>query len=274
MKLSLSVRIAESPKRKDVAAVPIDVLAPRAAVLGFDGLSMRASVVSVDSPADRVAEVKRLLDQHGLAVSLVTGDVALAANTADATTALLNITPYLDLAEAMGSRLIRVMAHDAEDIGRMRRAADMAAERGLAIAHQTHWGTLCETVDQALEVVADVGRDNFGVTFDPANIMACGGDYGPDAVGRLAPHLFNVFFQNVRLDPGSPIIFPSRLNGAVGVRYVALDDPGGVDVLPIIETLRAVGYDGWFTVHQPLRDGQSVDDAMEEAAGFFRPLIV
>jgi len=121
---------------------------------------------------------------------------------------------------------------------------------------------------------ADVGRDNFGVTFDPANIMACGGDYGPDAVGRLAPHLFNVFFQNVRLDPGSPIIFPSRLNGAVGVRYVALDDPGGVDVLPIIETLRAVGYDGWFTVHQPLRDGQSVDDAMEEAAGFFRPLIV
>ncbi len=273
MKLSLSVRIAESPKRKDVAAVPIDVLAPRAAALGFDGLSMRASVVSVDSPAERVAEVKRLLDQHGLAVSLVTGDIALAANTADATTALLNITPYLDLAEAMGSRLIRVMAHDAEDIGRMRRAADMAAERDLAIAHQTHWGTLCETVDQALEVVADVGRENFGVTFDPANIMACGGDYGPDAVRRLAPHLFNVFFQNVRLDPGSPITFPSRRMGAAGVRYVPLDDAGGVDVLQIIETLRAVGYDGWFTVHQPLRDGQSVDDAMEEAAGFFRPLI-
>ncbi|MDH3702440.1 MAG: sugar phosphate isomerase/epimerase [Alphaproteobacteria bacterium] len=274
MKLSLSVRIAESPKRKDVAAVPIDVLAPRAAALGIDGLSMRASVVSVDSPPERVAGVKRLLDRHGLAVSLVTGDVALAANTADATTALRNITPYLDLAEALGSRLIRVMAHDVEDVGRMRRAADMAAERGLAIAHQTHWGTLCETVDLALDVVAAVGRENFGVTFDPANIMACGGDYGPDAVRRLAPHLFNVFFQNVRLDPGSPIAFPSRRMGVVGVRYVPLDDAGGVDVLPIVETLRAVGYDGWFTVHQPLREGQSVDDAMAEAAGFFRPLIV
>jgi sugar phosphate isomerase/epimerase len=274
MKLSLSVRIAESPKRKDVAAIPIEVLAPRAAALGFDGVSMRASVVSVESPPARVTEVKRLLDEHKLAVSLVTGDVALAANTADATTALFNITPYLDLAEAMGSRLIRVMAHEAEDIGRMRRAADMAAERGLSIAHQTHWGTLCETVDLALDVVAGVDRDNFGITFDAANIMACGGEYGPEAVRRLAPHLFNVFFQNVRLDPASPINFPSRLQGAVGVRYVPLDDAGGVDILPIIETLRAVGYDGWFTVHQPLRDGQSVDDAMEEAARFFRPIIV
>lgn len=234
---------------------------------------MRASVVSVASPPARAAEVKRLLDAQGLAVSLVTGDVALAANTADATAALLNITPYLDLAEALGSGLIRVMAHNAEDIGRMRRAADMAAERGLAIAHQTHWGTLCETVDLALEVVTGVGRDNFGITFDAANVMACGGDYGPDAVRRLAPHLFNVFFQNVRLDPASPISFPSRRQGVVGVRYVPLDDAGGVDVLPIVETLRAVGYDGWFTVHQPLRDGQSVDDAMAEAAGFFRPII-
>ena len=30
--------------------------------------------------------------------------------------------------------------------------------------------------------------------------------------------------------------------------------------------------DGWFTVHQPLRDGQSVEDAIREAAGLFRPL--
>ena len=58
MKLSLSVRIAESPKRKDVAAVPVEDLAPMARRAGFQGLSMRASVVSIDSPPARVAAVR------------------------------------------------------------------------------------------------------------------------------------------------------------------------------------------------------------------------
>jgi carbonic anhydrase/acetyltransferase-like protein (isoleucine patch superfamily) len=79
MRPSLSVRIAESADRKDVAAVPIETLAPLARELGFEGLSMRASVVSVTSPPERVAEVKALLDRLGLQVSMVTGDVALAA---------------------------------------------------------------------------------------------------------------------------------------------------------------------------------------------------
>ena len=49
---------------------------------------MRASVVSVDSPPERVAEVRRLLDGLGLAVSMVTGDVPLAANRGDVTRVL------------------------------------------------------------------------------------------------------------------------------------------------------------------------------------------
>ena len=71
MKLSLSVRIAELENRKDHAFMPIEQLAPLAREVGFQGLSMRASVVSVDSPPERVAEVRRILDETGLAVSMV-----------------------------------------------------------------------------------------------------------------------------------------------------------------------------------------------------------
>src|SRR5689334_18822395 len=78
MRLSLSVRIAELENRKDHAFMPIEELAPLAREVGFAGLSMRASVVSVDSPPERAAEVRRVLDERGLAVSMVTGDVALA----------------------------------------------------------------------------------------------------------------------------------------------------------------------------------------------------
>ena len=82
MKLALSVRIAELESQKDRAFMSIEQLAPKAHQLGFAGLSMRASVVSVDSPPERLAEVRRILDDNHLRASMVTGDVALAANRA------------------------------------------------------------------------------------------------------------------------------------------------------------------------------------------------
>jgi sugar phosphate isomerase/epimerase len=67
--------------------------------------------------------------------------------------------------------------------------------------------------------------------------------------------------------------FDTRQCGPVRLRYVALDDPSGIDARPLIETLNDVGYDGWFTVHQPLREGQQVEDAMREAMNFFSPML-
>lgn len=272
MKLSLSVRVAESPKRKDVAAMPIEELAPLAGGSGFAGLSMRASVVSVASPPERVRAVKALLDARGLAVSMVTGDIGLAANDQTATAAIRGIGPYLDLAEGLGSRLVRVMMHSDEDIPHAQRAADMAAERGMTLAHLTHWGTMIETADDALDVVAKVGRPNFGVAYEPGNMLACCDEYGAEAIRRMAPHLVNVLFQNVRKDPDSPIAFHSNRRGRVALRYVALDDTSGLDARAMIGTLKETGYDGWFTVHQPLREGQTVADSIREAADFFGPL--
>lgn len=273
MKLSLSVRIAESAARKDVAAIPIEDLAPLARIAGFDGLSMRASALSVQSESERIDEVRGLLDRENLAVSMVTGNVALAANTPDAIDCLRKITPHLDLATALGARLVRIMMHNDDNIGDAQRAADEAAERGITLAHQTHWGTICETIDQALELVRRMDRSNFKITCEPSNLMACGGDYGPDAIARLAPHLANFYFQNVRLDPDGTHVFKTWRRGPVPVTYVALDDAGGIDVGPLIAALKQSGYDGWISVHQPLRAGQDVAHEIDHAARFFRSLL-
>src|SRR5690349_5472871 len=202
MKLSLSVRIAELENRKDHAFMPIETLAPLARAVGFEGLSMRGSVVSVDSPPERVAEVRRGLDAAGLAVSMVTGDVALAANRGDVTRILREPGPYVTLAQELGCDLLRVMVRSDEEVDLLRSACDAVAGQGIRFAHQTHWYTLLETVDDAEDVVKRVDRPNFGLTFEPANLMLCGSEYGRRAIERLAPYLFNAYFQNMRIVEG------------------------------------------------------------------------
>ncbi len=273
MKLSLSVRIAESSSRKDHAEMAVEELAPLAHAAGFAGLSLRASQLCVDSTPERVRDVRRLLDAQGLEVSMVMGNIALAANTPDAPDVLRNVTPHLDLADALGAKLVRVMLQTADDIVPAQRACDEASERGLTLAQQTHWGTMAETVEQALDLVARVARPNFGITYEPSNLMACGADPGPASVARLAPHIVNFYFQNVRLDPDGTHRFATRARGVQPITYVPLDDPRGIAIAPLIGELKRSGYVGWVTVHQPLRDGQTVPDAIDEAARVFRPLV-
>lgn len=248
-------------------------LAPLARAAGFEGLSMRASQLSVDTSAAEVAAARRLLEAAGLSVSMVMGNVALASNSPDAPQVLRNIGPHLDLAERLGTRLVRVMLQTNADIAAAQRAADAAAERGITLAQQTHWGTLAETVEEALELVRAVRRQNFGITFEPANLLACGGDHGADAVRRLAPYIVNFYFQNLRVRPGAPHTFKTRRRGAVAVEYLPLDDPAGIAIAPLIEALSRAGYAGWVSVHQPLRDGQKVADAIAEAARVLGPLV-
>ena len=133
MKLSLSVRIAELQDRKDHAFMPLAELAAIAKAVGFRGLSMRASAVSVDAPPERVAEVRALLDGQGLAVSMVTGDVPLAANKGDVARILREPLPYVRLAQALGCDLLRVMVRSDDEVELLRRACDVVAEHGIRL---------------------------------------------------------------------------------------------------------------------------------------------
>jgi sugar phosphate isomerase/epimerase len=273
MKLSLSVRVAESPKRKDITDIPIEHLAPLAKAAGFQALSMRASVVSINSSPDRIMAVRQLLKRENLDVSMVTGDIPLAANNANATDAIRNISPYLNLAEALDCRLVRIMTHQESDIILVQEAADIAAKRGITLAHMTHWGTLIETVDDALRVVGEVKRQNFGIVYEAANTMVCSEIFDPKALRLLVPYLVNVMFQNVHKSPNSPIGFSTNRFGHVGLRYVPLADEAELSATAMIATLKESSYNGWVTVHQPLRDSQTVKEAILEAASLFQPLI-
>jgi sugar phosphate isomerase/epimerase len=177
------------------------------------------------------------------------------------------------LAQALGCDLLRVMVRSDEEIDLLRAACDAVADQGIRFAHQTHWYTLLETVDGALDVVKRVDRPNFGLTFEPANLMLCGSEYGRRAIERLAPYLFNAYFQNMRIVDDGPVVWRPSAGDPVAAEYVPVGDHTAIDVREMIATLRDVGYDGWFTVHQPLQPGETVEHAIRDSRAALANLI-
>ena len=146
MKLSLSVRVAEQLSNKRNPEMSLDELSDFASPLGYRALCMRASQLGIQTPLEDVKRSKLALDKRGLKVSMVTGDFPIPENTDDAPEALRNITPYLDLAEALDSDLLRIGMKTKDDIGWAQIACDEASERGMRLAHQSHAASLFEQV--------------------------------------------------------------------------------------------------------------------------------
>ncbi len=264
MKLSLSVRIVEAACKTKLR-VPFEQLVSIAKGAGYQAICMRASAGGVQSSPEHLRQLRRQVDEAGLSVSMVTADFNVPLNNAHGPDSLRDIGPSLDVAEALGCDLIRVCLKQRADIPYARDAADVAGERGIRLAHQCHTNSLFEEVGPMLEVLAEIDRPNFGLIYEPANLMLCGQSYAADTLRRLQPHLMNVYVQNHRLDPSGPVSLPTFCRGEVRFHHLDPWESGGVDFDAVFRGLREIGYDGYFTIHQAQRIA-TAEDATEFAA--------
>ena len=270
MKLSLSTRVVEAPRQKTVALMGLNELAGLAKAAGFAALCMRASQVGIQHNNDEIASAKETLAAENLAISMVTGDIDTPANNDRAQMALQNITPFLDLAVGLGSDLIRIGMKAETDIPWAQRAADEAAERGIRLAHQSHTCTLFETTEKSIDVLRQVARENFGIIYEPANLLVCSQEYGASTLEAFKPWLMNVYLQNMRpWDDGIQTI-ETWINGPVKFDLVPFDDPNGIDFAPIMDILNDIGYDGYVTVHHNIADGMEIGDGIRSLSNYLR----
>lgn len=249
MQLSLSVRIVEAPCKTRLH-MPLEQILDVAVSSGYPAICMRASAVGVQSSAAELAAARRQIESAGLAVSMVTADFDVPLNNDQGPNSLRDIGPSLDVAAELGSDLVRICMKNAEDIPFARQAADQAATRGIRLVHQCHTSSIFEQLDGILDVLAQIDRENFGIVYEPANLMLCGQDYGQAALEQLAPHMKNVYVQNHRLDPEGPASLPTYCRGDVRFHHLPLWETGGVDFNAVFAGLAAVDYDGYFTIHQ------------------------
>jgi sugar phosphate isomerase/epimerase len=170
---------------------------------GYAAIDMRASQGAIETPPERLRQMRATLDAAGIKVSMVTGDFDIPPNNDDAPRGLRHITPYLDLADSLGSDLIRIAMKKEDDIAWAQRASDEARERKIRLAHQAHQSTLFETVAGAIDMLKRVNRPNFGIIYEAGNWMACGQDYGAKTIEKIRPWLMNVYVQNYRLSPAA-----------------------------------------------------------------------
>lgn len=272
MKLSLSVRIVEAPCKTKLHVPLADVV--RIAVnAGYQAVCMRASAVGVQSSEDELKAARDTIENAGLRVSMVTADFNVPLNNDDGPNSLQDIVPSLDVAEMLGCDLIRVCLKKAKDVSYARESADRAADRGIRLVHQCHTSSLFEEVDAMLDVLAEIDRPNFGLIYEPANLMLCGQSYAEDTLRKLEPHLMNVYVQNHRLDPDGPVCLPTYCRGDVKFHHLDIWETGGVDYNAVFNGLKSINYDGYFTIHQA-QGIQTVDDAHDFAgrcAEFARP---
>ncbi len=273
MRLSLSVRVAESFSNKRESTIPLEDLARIAADAGYDALCMRASVVGVHSAAGRAARVRRTVAEQGLTISMITADFPVPENSAEGPLSLRGITPSLDLAEALGADLIRICMKKEEDIVHAQRAADEARERGIRLAHQSHTRSLFETVDGSVAVLKAVGRPNFGIIYEPANLALCGQAYGEKTLRAFQPWLFNVYVQNHTPEPDGLQPMETWTRGTVMSTLRPLDAPGGIDFPSIFDGLRAISYDGCVTMHQAFGGDMTPEEATRRTAAFLGGLM-
>ncbi len=274
MQLSVSCRIAEGFLSKEEASMSLDDLADLAVAAGYDAICMRASQIGVRSSQEEVAAARRILDERSLNVSMITGDFDIVYNNERGPACLRDISPYLDLAEALGAPLLRVCVKQPEDIPHARSAADQAADRGLTLVHQCHTLSLFETLDGIVDTLEQIDHPSFGLIYEAANLEGCRQDYGPDAIARVAPWIRNVYLQNQQLNPDGAVTLNTWCSGPVTFDITQIHESGGIDFAAVFEGLKNIGYDGTVSVHQSgPEDGRTTAvDAATQTATFLRDL--
>ncbi len=249
MQLSLSVRIVEAPCKTKLN-LPFEQLVAIASEAGYQAVCLRASAGGVQSSKSQLKELRSQVEQAGLKVSMVTADFNVPLNNERGPESLRDIRPSLDVAEAFGCDLIRICLKSRGDISPARQACTLAAERGIRLAHQCHTSSIFEELEPMLAIVADIDRANFGIIYEPANLLLCGQPYCLEALRQLCPLLMNVYLQNHRLDPNGPDSLQTYCRGEVRFHHLDPWQTGGVDFHSVFAGLNAIQYAGYCTIHQ------------------------
>ena len=125
--------------------------------------------------------------------------------------------------------------------------ADYLAEQGVKLAYHHHMGTVIETAEEVDYLMQNTGN-NVGLLLDTGHITFAGGD-ALQMAKKHADRIVHVHCKDIRRN-----VLKDNLNrdnaflNAVLEGVYTVPGDGSIDYLPIFETLKSVGYQGWIVL--------------------------
>jgi L-ribulose-5-phosphate 3-epimerase len=190
-----------------------------------------------DSTDEQLGYVKDLLAQNGLTAVSLAGHSDLVSKAGSA-----EFRKALKIANKLGIGMVTTSTggHDASSAGSVaeqreaflknfRPLADEAAELGIVICLETHGGLLA-TGAISTQLVADIGKANVGINYDPGNVIFYGDTRPETDILVAAPNVVHMHAKD-------------QIGGA-GVWNFPQTGTGEVDFAPIFAALDAVGFNG------------------------------
>ena len=259
MKLSLSGRIIETAQG---SALPIREFIQMASSTGYDCVDIRYSQINTDYSDDLIGETESALADSGIAA------VMMNAGSISSDVSLEGLIRIAEAAKRLGCDLIRISGSPEM----IQKAADEVAP--LRLCSQIHTGGEYETIASTKETLAEIGRDNFGVLVEPANLLMAGESYGEEALAQIGDSVFGVNLQSIKVvgsEEGSKL----NLRDGTEVSYtrVPLGENAQMDTAGFISALKAVGFDAFINVLEPHEAGVNSATVAQSTAETLRSLL-
>ena len=243
--------------------------------LGVKNVEFRSAwgVNVLDLTDEQLAEVKTLLDRHGIAVSALGSPIGKIGINDPFEPHLERMRRALDVAETLQTAYIRIFSFfipKGDDPAQyrdevLRRMAALAAEVGnrpVVLAHENEKEIYGDIPSRCLDLIESVGSEKQRTTWDAANFVQCGVRPHTEGFAQLRPYLEYVQIKDAILASGEVV-------------------PAGEGDGEMLETLRALkadGFDGYFSLEPHLQSagkfgGYSGADQFERAHKAFTGLL-
>ena len=223
---------------------------------GFDMVELRATQVPLDSTDAELVELRRVLDDSGIGVSMiVVGDADQAAL-------------WVGVTRALGATCLRVSG-TVETLS----AAAESLPADLRLVFQMHSGSPFENVTLAAESLARIPSNRFGVMPEPANLLFAGETWADDLFAPLKGRIYGCNAQSIALDPESDAEVAMNDGQRVPYSRCAWPDNAALGFPAFVAALRAVGYDGFINFIDPYHPDMSVHDLAASTAAYARQCV-
>ena len=239
VKFTLSGRLFERSRLEAASTSDVRDFIEFASEAGFQGVDLRNTQVSLETPAAQVRDYTSMIKDHGLEVVRMNPDGYPVTQDLDL------FRRYLDLAAGVDCKSLRVLGEPRAT----RQCAELARERGMRIGPQNHIGKeecpgVTETLEGTLDIIRRVDHPSFGVFFDAGHLFVSGSNYGPEAIRQLADHIIFVHLQplvETQLPPGEGRF---EFHGRRFLDGGEFGDPAGPDFEAVFRGLQQVGFEG------------------------------